>query len=399
ELIPDVDECLDRVGVCDQECINIPGAYNCSCSANYDLQEDGSTCRTVVNGRTMLLFSAGHGVRIYYLDGFEYLSVFSGYQQTYGVGYDPVDEMVYWSTKDGVYKKSLKVESIPTPVVTQGLGLAENLAIDWIGRNVYIIDSEKNHILVCTLDGKSCKPIVDNIAHPRAIQLDFEGRRLYWTCVNESIIASSSMDGSDRKILVQEGIVWPNALALDIPAKRIYWFDASHDQAEHARLDGSDRKVLPQAVADHPYSMAVWEDKIYWSDWTQDEIQSALKLTGKNQEPILKESLQQLFGLTIYHPALSQNIHNPCSSNLCSHICLLSSETFFGYTCACPTHMELATNRHGCKDLPKRDYPFIGDGTRMYRVELALFGHTSLSPWHPDLNLQRISDMEYDPKN
>lgn len=36
-LVPDIDECTDGVGPCEQECANTVGSYTCSCRPGYTL--------------------------------------------------------------------------------------------------------------------------------------------------------------------------------------------------------------------------------------------------------------------------------------------------------------------------------------------------------------------------
>ena len=43
-ILPDINECDNANGGCQQICDNIPGSYVCSCNAGYDLNSDGKTC-------------------------------------------------------------------------------------------------------------------------------------------------------------------------------------------------------------------------------------------------------------------------------------------------------------------------------------------------------------------
>ena len=46
-MISDIDECQEKN--CDQMCVNTPGSFQCQCRNNFDLLEDGHSCRH--NGR------------------------------------------------------------------------------------------------------------------------------------------------------------------------------------------------------------------------------------------------------------------------------------------------------------------------------------------------------------
>lgn len=54
--------------------------------------------------------------------------------------------------------------------------MAEGLAVDWVGRNLYMTDSAYHQILVCLLDGVDCHVLLKDLPHPRAIQLDMLNR-------------------------------------------------------------------------------------------------------------------------------------------------------------------------------------------------------------------------------
>jgi len=83
----------------------------------------------------------------------------------------------------------------------------------------------------------------------------------------------ASMDGSSSIAIVSEDIKWPNALAVDHGRNRLYWTDAYHDKIETSSLTGSDRQLVNMDNVDHPFSMEVFGDFIFWSDWNLKKIQ------------------------------------------------------------------------------------------------------------------------------
>lgn len=53
-----------------------------------------------------------------------------------------------------------------------GLGLPEDLALDWVTQNIYFTDSQKKHIGVCNSDGSYCSVLVnEDIDQPRSLAL------------------------------------------------------------------------------------------------------------------------------------------------------------------------------------------------------------------------------------
>ena len=142
------------------------------------------------------------------------------------------------------------------------------------------------------------------------------------------------MDGTRQEKIISANIVWPNGITVDVVLNRIYWSDAWFDRIETALFDGSSRKVVLTQNVQHPFSLAVFEDRLYWSDWETQEVQACNKFNGSDHRVVVKES--QLHGIHIYHPLLEANHTNPCATARCSHLCLLG----YGgqsYTCSCPS--------------------------------------------------------------
>lgn len=48
-------------------------------------------------------------------------------------------------------------------------------------------------------------------------------------------------------------------------------------------------------------------------------------------------------------------------------------------------------------DNPKRTYPFIADGNKIYKLAPRLHGHSTFGAWTPGVPLKRIGGLAYDP--
>lgn len=66
---------------------------------------------------------------------------------------------------------------------------------------------------------------------------------------------------------------------------------------------------LATAIVYHPFSLAVWEEHLYWTDWNQMRVQSCIKRDGRHVKTILKGTGEhQYFGLSLYHPAMYNQV-------------------------------------------------------------------------------------------
>ena len=92
------------------------------------------------------------------------------------------------------------------------------------------------------------------------------------------------MDGSNRRVIIRRNIHWPNGLTIDYSAQKIYWIDAKTFYIAKANYDGSDhqsilRSAPSQCSLGRPYALALYADKLYWTDWKTRGIH----LTNKNK--------------------------------------------------------------------------------------------------------------------
>ena len=134
--------------------------------------------------------------------------------------------------------------------------------------------------------------------------LSFAFRYIYWTdWGDDACIERMSMDGdlTTRTVLHNLTGSWPNGLSLDFTLFRIYWTDAKLKLIESSKLDGSDRRQIKYLPSQHPFSITVFEDYMYWSEWKNMAIHKANKFTG--DEPVeLTADSQGIMGIEMYHP-------------------------------------------------------------------------------------------------
>jgi hypothetical protein len=219
-------------------------------------------------------------------------------KQAIGVTYD--GKNFYWTEmsegKEAIVKYN--VDSRKKDIlITSGLESPEDIAVDWLTGNIYFTDANRAHIAVCRNDGLYCTQLVNEtieMDRPRAIVLHPTESLMFWTdWGKQAHIGVAFMDGSASKHLV-DNVAWPNGLSLDWPNGRIYWVDAQAHTIESATIEGKDRRIVLAGFVQHPFSLAVFEDKIYWSDWLTTSIESCDKFSGKNHRTLVQG--EQVFG-------------------------------------------------------------------------------------------------------
>uniref|UniRef100_A0A3P9Q9D5 EGF-like domain-containing protein n=1 Tax=Poecilia reticulata TaxID=8081 RepID=A0A3P9Q9D5_POERE len=156
------------------------------------------------------------------------------------------EQMIYWTdvTTQGSMIRRMQMNGTNMEVLHRtSLSNPDGLAVDWVGGNLYWCDKGRDTIEVSKLNGAYRTVLVNSgLREPRAVAVDVRYGYLYWSDWGDNPhIGRIGMDGTDRKIIIEDKITWPNGLTLDFVNDRIYWADAREDYIEFASLDGTSR--------------------------------------------------------------------------------------------------------------------------------------------------------------
>lgn len=324
----------------------------------------------------------------------------TGLSQANGIAVDYTDDSVYWSEKSidkgGIHKSMLN--GMVEYVVSIGVEVIEDLAVDSVGRHLYFTDSGRKHIVVCDLQGSLCSAVVSGeLEKPHGLAIFLKEALLFWSdCGSHPHIGSAGMDGSNRQNIITTDIASPTGLAVDETMQRIFWVDTKLNRIESSNFDGSDRKIVPVEVT-HPYALDIFGDLIFWSDLVEHKILSADKLTGDDHKVILEEDSLNATGLHVHHRPRQARLSNPCMEAICSHLCLLSSSTK-GYKCACPIGMTLNKDENICDQMSSRSPSIvIATLTEMYHLNHNQVGEDSIMQLPNGPDLKHIGALAFNP--
>lgn len=353
-LCEDVDECFDRP--CNQICSNTFGSYHCSCTDGYELKEK-HICKATSDEPVKLIFSNRYYLRETDLHGHSAL-IAHNLSNAVALDFDWETKCYYWSDVTSTISKIKRMcpsDNKTVEIHQNHLKNPDGLAVDWIAKNLYWCDKGLDTIEVSKLDGKYRKVIIQkDLQEPRAIAVDPFDKFIFWTDWGDHPhIGKAGLDGSNARIIADDGFGWPNALTINFETKELYFGDAREDFIGVIDMDGKNRKIIlsreknPMLNLHHIFALAVWEDRIFWTDWETKSIESCHKDRGDNCSTLLT-TIHRPMDIRVFHSYRQRaSVSNPCATANCETLCLLSPEPPY-YRCECPNKFYLAADNRTC---------------------------------------------------
>uniref|UniRef100_A0A673MCQ8 EGF-like domain-containing protein n=1 Tax=Sinocyclocheilus rhinocerous TaxID=307959 RepID=A0A673MCQ8_9TELE len=355
----DINECANP-DTCSQICVNQIGSYKCECEDGYQMDPASKACKAI-GTIAYLFFTNRHEVRKMTLDRSEYTRVIPSLKNTVALDMNVASREIYWSdlSLKKIYRAPMDTadnSSQHIVVIGSDLHAPEGIAVDWIHGNIYWTDSIKKTISVATADGSRRKTLFkENLAKPRAIVVDPIKNFMFWSdWGTPAKIERGGLNGGDRHALVTDNIIWPNGITLDLLNRRLYWVDSKLHTLSSISMQGDGRRtlIIDQGKLAHPVGLTVFEEKVFWTDVSNNAILSANRVTGKDITKVA-EHLSSPEDIVLYHNLKQPSGINWCRVNNggCDFLCLAAPQiNRFSpkYTCACPDNMMLARDMRKC---------------------------------------------------
>uniref|UniRef100_A0AAY4B0L1 EGF-like domain-containing protein n=1 Tax=Denticeps clupeoides TaxID=299321 RepID=A0AAY4B0L1_9TELE len=358
----DIDEC-ENPDACSQICVNLKGDFKCECHAGYEMDPVSKTCKA--EGKSpYLMFTNRHEIRRIDLVKRDYTQVVPTLKNAVAIDVNVASNRMFWCDRfhRKIYSSFIHEASDPSrhvTLVSSALHSPEGLALDWVHNNLYWTDAGDRSISVATADGSKRKVLIDSdLSEPRAIAVDPGQGFMYWSdWGSRAKIEKAGMNGVDRQVLVSEGIEWPNGITLDLLSRRLYWVDSKLHLICSVGLSGTKTRVVLTSTErlGHPYALAVFEDRVYWTDREKEAVFGANRLTGQ-EVTALAENLNDPHDIVVVHELRQPRGTDSCNiggveNGGCDFLCLRApqiTEHSPKYTCACPGGQQLDSDMRHC---------------------------------------------------
>uniref|UniRef100_A0A8C9DCQ9 LDL receptor related protein 2 n=1 Tax=Panthera leo TaxID=9689 RepID=A0A8C9DCQ9_PANLE len=317
-------------GICDQMCEDRIGHHQCHCAEGYVLEHQQHCKANTSSEQASVIFSNGRDLLIGDIHGrtFSMLVESQNHGVAVGVDFHYHLHRVFWT--DTVQDKvfSVDINGLNIQEVVS-LDDPENLAVDWINNKLYLVETKVNRIDMVNIDGSHRLTLItENLGHPRGIAVD--------PTVGKTVVYGGSL----------------------IP---------------------------------HPFGISLFEDYVYFTDWTKMAVMKANKFTETSPQVYLQTSLRP-FGVTVYHSLRQPYVNNPCGDNNggCEQVCVLSHRTDndgLGYRCRCTFGFSLDVDNRHCVGRE------ILTANRVESVESLTFDWISKNLYWTDASYRSISVM------
>jgi low-density lipoprotein receptor-related protein 1 (alpha-2-macroglobulin receptor) len=302
------------------------------------------------------------------------------------------ENFLFFSTKTAIEKVHVNNDNLTTvnSKIANSLEMQNAVALSYDFNNqiIYYSDLRLNAIFSCTFSGRNFTKLIDKQHSVEGIIFNPQDNKIFWTMNGEaeirsidlSLFKNGTVDKSDieksidtvlklrkgidklraivvepclamlyfsnwntkdpaisrvyitgfgRENLITKEIFMPNALTLDLSDKKLFWADARLDKIERCNYDGRNRVILAQSAPKHPFSIAVFGDFIFWSDWMLHGVLRANKYSG-NDVTFLRRDIDQPMGIFVAQEPVKNCSNKICAAlnGGCEDVCLPVGDSF-----------------------------------------------------------------------
>ncbi len=192
--------------------------------------------------------------------------------------YDETSGKVYYSDDDNGQVVSVNLDGTGQEIILSDLNEPRGLALNDDGTKLYVAEKSGDNIWEVTLADKSSKALytIDNFDLPpdnylSPVGLAYSGGMLYMTCVevDAESVWSAKADGTDAKakqLLTYDDAGYGYSIVVDAASSLLYFDNYDNNEILSSPLDGSSSPQKVTNTTGKVYGLAIFKNKIYFSD-------------------------------------------------------------------------------------------------------------------------------------
>jgi hypothetical protein len=192
--------------------------------------------------------------------------------QPFGVAFDSTYSWVYVLDQGAVSTSQggangivrMKPDGTQLSLFAGGLGPGQGASLCIDSQNLYVTDPVDNRVAYCSLSGTSCTPTTAiTVSSPVGVYSD---GTFLWVTAHDGTVSrcnvNSNCGNSPKVIAVAQKN--PNAIVAD--KDYVYWANTGNGQIMRCAVGGCGATPTILATVSNPYTMAIDDQAIYWSD-------------------------------------------------------------------------------------------------------------------------------------
>ncbi|KAJ9594396.1 hypothetical protein L9F63_014186 [Diploptera punctata] len=188
-----------------------------------------------------------------------------GLMDVRSVQVDNVAENACGKSNGGCSHLCLRTPSSYTCACPTGILLRDDGRTCNTSPSTYLLFATRSTLARVSLDTPELWDVtlpIPDVHNAIAVDFHWKKQKIYYTDVSLDIIRSVDMNNvTSTETVIATNLTTPDGLAVDWIADNIYWTDAGRKVLEVARLDGSCRKVIIQEDLDEPRALAMFPRK------------------------------------------------------------------------------------------------------------------------------------------
>ncbi|CAK1544810.1 unnamed protein product [Leptosia nina] len=338
--VPIENPCGSDNGGCEQLCIvtaiNEQLGFRCACQVGFTLNRDFKSCDLIDEFLIYSQHSTVQGVgldpavenynNIIMIDvapSMIFISLDFDYEEEQIYYTEILDNRIYRINKNGTNKEMLLSASEQIGEVK-----LEHLALDWISKNLYFVQSRRGTIDVLNVKNVThTKTLLRDLNKPRAVAVHPNRGYIFFSeWGRQPGISRAKTNGKDVLKFENVTVGWPNGLAVDYEEDRIYWCDAQLHQVQHANLDGQGIVTITSKFIKHPFSIVIHKEFMYLTDWKSNGLYRYNKNGGDEHLMVERHPSKGLYGVKVYSKDAQRAEDDPCAKQGCSEFCFAISQ-------------------------------------------------------------------------